>query len=96
MVTPLRRPTADTAQIIKAALQGLSQVFKPGFNYAKAGVMLLDLQPDTNQQTELDLEDGDSGEDRTRLMVAMDTLNQRFGKGTVLTASAGLDGVRRE
>lgn len=29
-------------------------------------------------------------------MTAMDTLNQRFGKGTVLTASAGLDGVRRE
>ncbi|CAM8665631.1 DinP Nucleotidyltransferase/DNA polymerase involved in DNA repair [Comamonadaceae bacterium] len=96
MVTPLRRPTADTAQIIKAALQGLSQIFKPGFNYAKAGVMLLDLQPDTNQQAELDLEGGDSEEDRTKLMTAMDTLNQRFGKGTVLTASAGLDGARRE
>ncbi|CAM8664649.1 DinP Nucleotidyltransferase/DNA polymerase involved in DNA repair [Comamonadaceae bacterium] len=96
MVTPLRRPTADTAQIIKAALLGLSQVFKPGFNYAKAGVMLLELQPDSNQQTELDLEDGDYEDDRTKLMTAMDTLNQRFGKGTVLTASAGLDGVRRE
>lgn len=96
MVTPLRRPSADTTCIVKAALQGLSRIFKPGFNYAKAGVMLLDLQPDTNQQAELDLEDGDSEEDRTKLMTAMDTLNQRFGKGTVLTASAGLDGVRRE
>jgi DNA polymerase V len=96
MVTPLRRPSADTACIVKAALQGLNHIFKPGFNYAKAGVMLLDLQPDTNQQAELDLEDGDAEEDRTRLMTAMDTLNHRFGKGTVLTASSGLDGVRRE
>lgn len=58
--------------------------------------MLLDLQPDTQVQTELDLDDVDAGEDRTRLMHAMDTLNQRFGKGTVLTASAGLEGVRRQ
>lgn len=57
--------------------------------------MLLDLQPDTQQQAELDLDEGDAEEDRSRLMTAMDTLNQRFGKGTVLTASAGLDGVRR-
>ena len=81
MVTPLRRPSADTTCIVKAALQGLDNIFKPGFNYAKAGVMLLDLQPDTQSQAELDLEDGDCEEDRTKLMLAMDTLNQRFGKG---------------
>lgn len=96
VVTPLRRSTADTAAIIKGALQGLNYLFRPGYNYAKAGVMLLDLHSDTQHQTELDLEEGDSEEDRSRLMTAMDTLNQRFGKGTVLTASAGLDGVRRE
>jgi DNA polymerase V len=96
MVTPLRRPSADTTCIAMAALQGLNHIFRPGLNYAKAGVMLLDLQPDTQQQAELDLEEGDAEEDRSRLMTAMDTLNQRFGKGTVLTASAGLDGVRRE
>ncbi|CAM8620905.1 DinP Nucleotidyltransferase/DNA polymerase involved in DNA repair [Comamonadaceae bacterium] len=96
MVLPLRRPSADTAAIVKAALMGLEHIFQPGFLYAKAGVMLLDLQPDNQVQTELDLEDDDAGEDRTRLMHAMDTLNQRFGKGTVLTASAGLDGVHRQ
>ena len=96
MVIPLRRPTSDTAAMVKAALLGLQHIFQPGFLYAKAGVMLLDLQPDTQVQTELDLVDDDAGEDRTRLMHAMDTLNQRFGKGTVLTASAGLEGVRRQ
>lgn len=96
VVIPLRRPTSDTAAMVKAALLGLQHIFQPGFLYAKAGVMLLDLQPDTQVQTELDLVDDDAGEDRTRLMHAMDTLNQRFGKGTVLTASAGLEGVRRQ
>ncbi len=90
MVTPLRSPSADTACIVRAALKDLNHILTP------AGVMLLDLQPDTQQQAELDLEEGDAEEGRSRLMTAMDTLNQRFGKGTVLTASAGLDGVRRE
>src|SRR5690606_40302066 len=61
----------------------------------KAGVMLLDLVPDTLQQGELDLED-EGGRDRTRLMSAMDCLNDRFGKGTVHVASTGLDDHRRE
>lgn len=94
VVTPLRRPTADTTAIVKGALQGIHYLFKPGYNYAKAGVMLLDLQSNQHYQTELDLEEGDSERDRSRLMVAMDTLNLRFGKGTVHPASAGLQGAR--
>ncbi|OIQ74323.1 DNA polymerase V subunit UmuC [mine drainage metagenome] len=61
---------------------------------AKAGVMLLELQPDTVQQQELALED-DSMADRGRLMKTLDDLNQRYGRGTVLMASAGLEGNRR-
>jgi DNA polymerase V len=91
---PLRRPTADTAAFVSAALAGLRQIYRPGFKYAKAGVMLLELQPDSQQQCELDLED-DHGEDRGQLMSALDGLNQRYGKGTVLMASAGAEGKRR-
>ena len=93
-VVPLRRPTGDTAAFVSAALAGLRQIYKPGFKYAKAGVMLLELQPDSQQQCELDLED-DHGEDRGKLMSALDGLNQRYGKGTVLMASAGAEGKRR-
>lgn len=91
---PLRRPSADTAAIVHAALDGLKGIYRDGFKYAKAGVMLLDLQPDHQQQGELDLEDV-HGEDRPRLMTALDGLNQRYGKGTVLMGSAGLDGDQR-
>jgi DNA polymerase V len=91
---PLRRPTSDTGALVSAAVAGLKAIFRPGFNYAKAGVMLVDLQPDTVSQGELDLE-GEEAPDHSKLMTALDGLNQRFGKGTVLMASAGLAGERR-
>jgi DNA polymerase V len=94
MTVPLRRPSADTAVIVSAVLAGLRAIYRPGYQYAKAGVMLLDLQPRDHQQGELDLED-DRAEDRTKLMGALDSLNQRYGRGTVQMASAGLAGNRR-
>ena len=76
---------------------------------AKAGVMLLDLQPQDREQAELDLggvEDGNGITDPCRnnkstardakLMGALDGLNHRFGKGTMKVASAGLKSDRQE
>ena len=91
---PLRRPTADTGALVSAAVAGMKAIFRQGYNYAKAGVMLLDLQPDTISQGELDLQ-GDEGPDHSKLMSTLDQLNQRFGRGTVLMASAGLAGEQR-
>ena len=91
---PLRRPSADTAVIVHAALNALKSIYRDGFKYAKAGVVLLDLQPDHQQQGELDLED-DHSEGPPQLMTALDGLNQRYGKGTVLMGSAVLAGDRR-
>jgi DNA polymerase V len=96
ITVPLRRPSADTGILVNAALSGLERIFRPGFNYAKAGVMLLELRPDSQQQVELALED-DEGQDleRGRLMTSLDELNGRFGRGTVLLGSAGLSGEKR-
>ena len=91
---PLRRPSADTGVIVAAALSGLRAIYQPGYQLAKAGVMLLELQPCTVLQAELDLQRDDSP-DRRRLMTTLDDLNQRYGRGTVFVASAGLDGDRR-
>jgi DNA polymerase V len=98
MVVPFRRPTADTAHIVASALSGLKAIYRPGFKLAKAGVMLMELQSDAVQKGELNLDvAGDCYCDRNRgkLMVAMDGLNQRYGKGSVHVASAGLDGNNR-
>lgn len=98
VVVPLLRPSADTGAIVQAALLGLQAIYRSGYKYAKAGVMLLDLQSDLNHQGELDLRDGgtvDLAEDKTRLMTALDAINQRYGKGTLKIGSSGLDGDRR-
>ena len=54
----------------------------------------MDLQDATVEQGELDLE-ADAGADRGNLMTTLDELNERYGRGTLLMASAGLDGKRR-
>ena len=88
IVVPLRRPTADTGKLVWAAAVGMRRMYEPGYKMAKAGVMLLDLVPGSVLQGELDLEEEDQ-RDRTKLMVALDTLNGRYGKGTVHSASTG-------
>ena len=94
VTVPLVRPTADTRAIIAAALNALQGMYRPGFNYAKAGVMLVELRPEGQQQGELEFF-GTGGEDVTpqgrapsRLMGAVDALNRRFGRGAVTVASA--------
>lgn len=94
MVVPLLRPTADTTLIARAAIRGLQRIYEPGFKYAKAGVMLLELQPDSRVQGELDL-GGAECEDRSALMSTIDTVNKRYGRGTVQLASAGNQGDGR-
>jgi DNA polymerase V len=53
-VQPLVTPTADTRRITSAALEGLRRIFRPGFDYAKAGVILMDLSSATQVQGEMD------------------------------------------
>lgn len=102
VIVPLVRPSADTAVIVHAALTGLKIIYQPGFQLAKAGVMLLDLQSDTVVQGELDLQAETETDhrqtedkDKTQLMSTMDGLNRRFGRGTLKMASSGLAGDKR-
>ena len=83
---PLRRPSADSNFIAQAALAGLKAIYIRGYNYAKAGVMLLELQ-DTQGQQELDLDSHPN--DKSTLMSALDELNERYGKNTVSLGTMG-------
>lgn len=94
VTVPLRRPTADTGLIAESAIRGLRAIFKPGYKYAKAGVLLLDLQDASVEQGELDLDE--PGVDRSGLMTAVDAINQRHGRGSLQLASAGLTGEKRK
>ena len=88
IVVPLRRPTADTGKLVWAAGAGIRRIYEPGYKMAKAGVILLDLVQGGVLQSELDLED-EYHRDRTQLMVALDALNLRYGRGAVHSGATG-------
>jgi DNA polymerase V len=95
VTVPLIRPTADTRLLVETAVQAARREFRSGFNYAKAGVFLVNLQPASQHQGELDLFSSDeelapSTKDRTALMDAVDVLNRRFGRDSVRVGSATL------
>ncbi|KVP39771.1 Y-family DNA polymerase [Burkholderia ubonensis] len=90
---PFVTPTSDTRSFVSAALAGLAHIYRPGFKYAKAGVMLLELQPQGVVQLGLDF-DENARKSSTRVMAAMDALNARFGKGTVVVGSTAPAGSR--
>jgi DNA polymerase V len=100
LTVPLVRPTADTRLLVGAAVRALEGMYRPGFNYVKAGVMLVDLQTEGQEQGELglfsgtdELEASGSQRDRSHLMGALDALNRRFGRGAVTVASAARQGT---
>lgn len=89
-------PTADTTQIIKAALRGLRQIHDTEIGYKRAGVVLTGLRSRNEQQMPLQLGADTTGvsadylESRKRVMEAVDSLNKRYGKGAVGYAVQGV------
>ena len=92
ITVPLLRATSDTVPVVNAALAGLRRIYRSGYAFIKAGVMLLDLHSAKLRQGELDLEPLEAQDcARERLMGVLDELNQRYGRGTVKLASAGVE-----
>lgn len=79
--------TADTGKLIRAAMTVLGRLWRPGFRYKKAGVMLLDLVPAARVEAGL-FDRPDDARFRAR-MAALDGLNARFGRGTIAFGTAG-------
>ncbi len=84
-------PSQDTRILTQSALRGLERIYKEGYRYQKAGVMLLELAPAGHGQTSLfDCDDDTTGWDRLRLMEVMDRINRAMGRETLWTAAQGL------
>jgi len=62
------------------------RMFKPEYQYKKAGIMLSEISPVTHRQG--DLLEGEVSSNG-KLMLALDALNQRFGRGTVKVSTQG-------
>jgi len=87
----LPQPSCDTPRLIAAALDGLRQIYREGFRYNKAGVMLSDICPAGIVQGDLFTPDlpKDSGA-ASKLMATLDQINQKMGRGTMKIASEGI------
>lgn len=83
-------PTDDTRLIAQAALKGLRSIYRPGFAYHKAGVLLTDLVLSGQRQPDL-FEDLVQTKKSKALMEAMDRINAAMGRGTIKLSAEGSD-----
>jgi DNA polymerase V len=79
---------SDSGKLIGAAFAGLKSIWRGGYRYKKAGVVLLDLDPASAVQE--GLFDKADNPRRVALMRTVDRLNLRFGRDTVSFAAAGI------
>jgi DNA polymerase V len=84
------RPTQDTCLLVRCALSGLRKIFKPGYRYQRAGVLLFDLVPNGMRQLSLLTEYPDETSKSDNLMALLDEVNGHYGRHSLRFASAML------
>jgi DNA polymerase V len=84
----LSDPSDNTLTLTSAALKGLRQIYKTGFKYKKAGVILNLLADKPTMQQSL-FDDMEVKGKSASLMKAMDSINSRFGNAAIKTAASG-------
>ena len=88
IVIGLNTPCSDTAQIIKLSTTAVDMIYRSGYLYQKAGIMLLDLIPENiNQYDFFENTNYTSSDNR---MQVIDSLNKKFGAGTIANGSIKL------
>ncbi len=88
--------TDNSIEIVKAAIEGLESIFKNGYRYQKAGIMLTGL---SNSNEGENLFSSEKDKKIGNLMRSIDKTNYRYGRSTLSLASAGIHkkwNMRRE
>jgi DNA polymerase V len=82
---PIPQATDDTMQLVRVALWGLKRIYRPGYEYQKAGVMLSEIVPATALQH--DLFSRDTSQRITARMDVLDKVNRRMGRHALILGS---------
>jgi DNA polymerase V len=77
----LVEPSSDNRILLNIASRAFDKVYQSGYRYAKTGVTLSNIISNSDIQTDLFSEQHD--EKNTELMNALDSLNGRYGLGTI-------------
>lgn len=86
----LTQATDDTMQLVAAVKAGLRRIYRPGYSYKKAGVVLSEISPAGVNQAQL-FADTLASDKSSKLMDVMDGINLRMGKGAIKLASDGVE-----
>ena len=80
-------PTNDSIKIVKRALEGIRQIYRSGYRYKKAGIILHELSSASEIKGLLDFDRNQSDS----VMKTIDQINYRYGKSSIKLASEGIE-----
>jgi DNA polymerase V len=79
-------PISDSRQILREATRLFENIYRPGYRYSKTGIRLSNIVTVDNIQDDL-FASANTNEKSDSLMSTIDSLNSRFGKGTLKMAT---------
>jgi len=85
--TRLVTPTNATITIVQAASDVLQRIFRPGYQYKKAGVIVMGIGPDSPIQQDLFDTNAEQFQKMKRLDEVIDRINRMQGSETVVLGS---------
>ena len=76
--------TSSTIEIVRHAIQAFHTIYKEGYYYRKAGVMVTEIKP--ANEIQLDIFNAEKEVKHNKLMSAVDIINNRYGTKQVVLA----------
>ncbi|UKK61413.1 Y-family DNA polymerase [Prevotella communis] len=83
----LLTPSNSTQQIVQTATRCMERVFRQGYHYKRAGVIVMGISPDNGVQTNFIDYDSERHEKMKRLDEALDKINREYGSETLVLGS---------
>jgi DNA polymerase V len=80
-------PTNDSGELIKWAVFALNKIYRKGYQYKKAGILINEITPEDSKQTNL-FESNDSSK-KIKLNAVIDKVNKAFGQNIIKYGSMG-------
>ena len=80
----LLTPTSSTQDIVQCALRCTQRIFRQGYQYKRAGVIVAGICPDSAVQTNFIDYDSETYEKKRRLDEAIDRINRENGSETIV------------
>jgi DNA polymerase V len=83
----LLTPTNSTQQIVQTATRCMERIFRQGYHYKRAGVIVMGISPDMGIQTNFIDYDSERYEKLKRLDEVLDKVNREYGSETLVLGS---------